>query len=91
MRSREKSWKVVYESTDEPIINHFNRTESLEETLMAEVMDGGNGIRVSCLTKGLVCRLTDLKHGVLDIWWVGPRMLLFLDNERNVFYVELSR
>ena len=36
----------MYESDQQPIINHFNKTQELEDTLIAEVIDCGSGIRV---------------------------------------------
>lgn len=36
-----------------------------------------------------VCKLTDAKHAVTKINWVGPNNLLYLDETGNIYYMEI--
>jgi hypothetical protein len=38
----------------------------------------------------VVCKLEDAKSNISDVHWIGPNILLFLDECNNVFYVEIS-
>lgn len=36
-----------------------------------------------------VCKLTDAKHAITKINWVGPNNLLYLDETGNIYYMEI--
>lgn len=35
----------------------------------------------------IICRLADIKQKVVSIDWIGPNMLLYLDETGNVYYM----
>ena len=70
-----------------PIINHFGLDFN---SILVASGNTTNSLKIEYIDGTEVAQLNDLKHAILDIWWIGPKHLLFLDMEKSVFYVELN-
>lgn len=35
----------------------------------------------------MICKLVDAKHNIVDLCWIGPTMLLYLDDQANLYYM----